>query len=540
MLKESFRARLATLVAAVLLVVAGCQQAKTTGNAEKETKAQKQNKADTSRNEKQASTDISSKDLLLVPDQAVGFASLRVARLWNSPLAKQYRKLLPPDALQQLASIEQKAGLAIDDIKRVTAVVLAMPKGEEEPPSVVIVSTTKPFDPDKLKQAPNIQAKTIDGRKFYVGKQDLAIHVRDDGLIFFGKVVDIESVAYSKKGSSKEGVLRPMLALAEEHDLVAGVTTEPIIQRFGDMTPEGYEAAKKIKLASLVLDLQTEIDLLVTLEFAESKDAEAVKKMLDGLVALANFFMSNQVPPDVQKVVKPILDSVKVNHQGKRVSASLQMSQKLLSELPPMIESIGRKANQVDTQNNLKMIGLAFHDYHDTYGEFPRAAITRGGGKPLLSWRVAILPFIGQGQLYRQFKLDEPWDSPHNKKLLAKMPKVFETPGRKAPPGETYFRVFTGKGAIFDGDKPIALGAIANADGTSNTILVVEAAESVPWTKPSGLPFGKGEILKLVGRPGEKTILVLFADGSVRSIPRDEGLLRKMITAFGGEAIDNK
>ena len=75
------------------------------------------------------------------------------------------------------------------------------------------------------------------------------------------------------------------------------------------------------------------------------------------------------------------------------------------------------------------------HNYHDTYGTFPPAATTDGADKPLLSWRVAILPFLEQQPLYEQFHLDEPWDSPHNKTLIEQMPQVYAIPG--SPTKET-------------------------------------------------------------------------------------------------------
>src|SRR5262249_46508298 len=64
--------------------------------------------------------------------------------------------------------------------------------------------------------------------------------------------------------------------------------------------------------------------------------------------------------------------------------------------------------------NNLKEIALAMHNRHDTYGFLPASAIYSKNGKPLLSWRVELLPFLDQQELYRQFHLDEPWDSEHN------------------------------------------------------------------------------------------------------------------------------
>src|SRR5947207_661102 len=73
---------------------------------------------------------------------------------------------------------------------------------------------------------------------------------------------------------------------------------------------------------------------------------------------------------------------------------------------------------------NLKCITIAFHSAHDANGVLPGDIIGKDG-KPLLSWRVAILPYLAEKKLYDEFKLDEPWDSKHNIKLLEKMPKPY-------------------------------------------------------------------------------------------------------------------
>ena len=74
---------------------------------------------------------------------------------------------------------------------------------------------------------------------------------------------------------------------------------------------------------------------------------------------------------------------------------------------------------------DLKELALALRSYNDAYGHFPPAAVSDKSGKPLLSWRVLMLPWIQQGKLFKEFHLDEPWDSDHNKKLLEKMPPLF-------------------------------------------------------------------------------------------------------------------
>src|SRR5262249_20669195 len=140
--------------------------------------------------------------------------------------------------------------------------------------------------------------------------------------------------------------------------------------------------------------------------------------------------------------------------------------------------------------NNLKQIVLAFHNYESAYGSFPAAAICDKAGKPLLSWRVAILPFVEQDNLYQQFHLNEPWDSEHNKKLLAMMPRIYVADGGDAKmpamPAEgdgvpatqrTNYRVFVGGGAAFDLRKGVKITDFT--DGTSNTIMVVETSATV-------------------------------------------------------------
>jgi hypothetical protein len=116
-------------------------------------------------------------------------------------------------------------------------------------------------------------------------------------------------------------------------------------------------------------------------------------------------------------------------------------------------------------------------------------------GKPLLSWRVLILPYLDNKPLYDRFKLDEPWDSPHNIKLLSEMPKSYEPPGytkEKAPPYHTFIHVFYGNDAAFDWSKGKTIPGLEEniaLDRNDDTFLFVEAGKPVPWTKPEDLPY---------------------------------------------------
>jgi RNA polymerase sigma factor (sigma-70 family) len=187
---------------------------------------------------------------------------------------------------------------------------------------------------------------------------------------------------------------------------------------------------------------------------------------------------------------------------------------------------------------NLRQIGEALHKYHAEHKHFPPAAIYSKDGKPLLSWRVALLPQLGEENLYRQFKLDESWDSEHNKKLLAQMPQVYAPVAGVTTKEEhaTFYRVFTGASTVFEGQEGVKQEAIT--DGLSATILAVEAAQAVPWTRPQELPYDGNPLPKLGGLfPDGFHILV--ADGAVRFVRRrfHEETFRRAITRDDGKSI---
>jgi prepilin-type N-terminal cleavage/methylation domain-containing protein/prepilin-type processing-associated H-X9-DG protein len=209
----------------------------------------------------------------------------------------------------------------------------------------------------------------------------------------------------------------------------------------------------------------------------------------------------------------------------------------LMGLLMPAVQKAREAAARISCANNLKQIGLAMHNFVSASGNFPPPAIT-ADGKPTLSWRVAILPFLDQQELYGKFHLDEPWDSPHNKLLLNRMPDVYAPVIKKNDPiGSTYYQVFAGPGSMFDGDDGTKIQDVT--DGTSNTILVVEASKPVPWTKPADLPFAKAKPLPKLGGWFKGGFNAAFADGSVKFLNSelDSNILRSLITRNAGEVV---
>jgi hypothetical protein len=188
---------------------------------------------------------------------------------------------------------------------------------------------------------------------------------------------------------------------------------------------------------------------------------------------------------------------------------------------------------------NLKHIALAFHAHHDVYGRLPNNVCDKNG-KALLSWRVQILPYLDDdhAQLFGEFKLDEAWDSDHNKKLIEKLPKHYAPIRVKAKAGETFYQVFTGDGAPFGGKQAITLVAIT--DGTSNTGMVFEAGAPVIWTKPDDLVFDAKKALPKLGGLFDGEFHVAVCDGSVILVKKDYDAaeMKHFITHNGGEVLD--
>ncbi len=210
--------------------------------------------------------------------------------------------------------------------------------------------------------------------------------------------------------------------------------------------------------------------------------------------------------------------------------------------LLPALSSARRAARRVSSASNLKHISLSLHNYHSVHKTLPPAYTTDKDGKPLLSWRVRILPYLEQNALYERFHQDEPWDSEHNKKLIPLMPKTLKAPGSKAGPGKTNYLAVRGDKTVFAGAKGIGFSDIR--DGTSNTIMTVEASDesAVVWTKPDDFQYDPKNPIKGLLGPRTRGFNAGFADGSVRFISGtvSPDALKAAFTRDGGEGIDQQ
>jgi len=230
---------------------------------------------------------------------------------------------------------------------------------------------------------------------------------------------------------------------------------------------------------------------------------------------------------------------------GAVLNASPTSAPVMVALLLPAVQAAREAARRSQAMNNLKQVMVAMHRHAAVKPSFPAQAICDAAGRPLLSWRVAILPYLGEEALYRQFHLDEPWDSEHNRPLLARMPAVFADAGddpaeRRA--GLTTLQVVTGEGTPFP-DPRTGISFKDIADGMSKTLAIVEVSpdRAVPWTKPADHPFNPEQPLDGLGTPRrpDGLFLAAFFDGSVQAIMPDvdQGTFRALVTPAGGEPV---
>lgn len=389
--------------------------------------------------------------------------------------------------------------------------------------------------------------------------------VDDRTLLFIPQSAEFAGMALLAATLKKNatGPLADAISEASKHTFAAGINLAPLFRLMERTPPElaPYTALFAARTAVVTGDLATGAKLKLTLTFDDAAKAKRAAPVLEeGFAAVAEKLGAAAVDwkdsnRPSEKGLAPFgallagaLKKASVKASDATVVANLEMdagpaAAKAVGDLITAVQS--RKKMEART-NNLKQIGLALHSYHDAIGRFP-ANVYGPNGEMLLSWRVQILPYLEEDNLFKQFKLDEAWDGPTNKALIERMPKVYQAPDREVVKGQTYYQGFIGP----DARKPQPKGVFGNAwlqgglkngiamtsiaDGTSNTLAVVEARNGIIWSKPDDLPFGGA--VPALGEKGADRAPALRFDGSTMLFPN--GLTAEQfwpyVTVNGGE-----
>ena len=335
----------------------------------------------------------------------------------------------------------------------------------------------------------------------------------------------------------------------------------PNLDKILDMAKQGVpplvvnylNAAKTVKGGTATFSLTAPRLLRVVLDTKDAEAAGNLDELLQQTVRMAGgglMIARQAIPKEAKATLGPLVklaeecvNGVETTKSGSQVTLDVKRPEtldtagaRIVSVLTQSVMEARAAARRAKQMNNLRQVCIAMLMYHEVQHNFPPAVIEKDG-KPLLSWRVAILPYVGEDALYKQFHLNEPWDSPRNLEVAKKMPSILQSPDSPND-GKTQIMLFTGKGTAFDGGKKIRMDDIR--DGASNTILCVEAGadKAVLWTKPEDLPFDPEKPLAALGKVPPMGFCAAFFDGHVEQLKVDDKTLKALITPDGGEVID--
>jgi prepilin-type processing-associated H-X9-DG protein len=502
---------------------------------------------------------------------------VRLADIWNSEAWSEMRQLLLKAGPQALQAFNQRFVPAPSSLDRLTVVVLLL--SEKAPPAIAVyLTTSSPFDPERLMKGSlrGARAENIGTATYHVDeKAGVALQIVDPHTILVGLPESVRAILGKPRRTG--GPLEGTLTLATPTTpIVLGVNVAALPPIPPQQIPPPFASLLKAELFTMSVDVGKHPRFNLSLRFPDPQAAQEGEKAVRAGIAMARMALPlaraqfetmvvgkdknspgtlSELPEAVGglyglamiKAYEELLKDFPLELRGSTLQASVPLPAGFsvsnpatagvaIALLLPAVQKVREAANRTKDANNLKHIALAMHTYHDRFGHLPAAAICSKDGKPLLSWRVALLPYLGEDNLVKQFRLDEPWDSPHNKALLPKMPKVYELPVKEST-SLTYYRVFVGPEAGFDLQKNRRFADIT--DGLSNTWMVVEAAEAVPWTKPDELSYDSKAALPKLGDYVSGGFNVAFMDGSVRFFPRapDEQTMRALITPAGDEVV---
>lgn len=510
-------------------------------------------------------TTPSKADLRYLPANSEVFAVIDLSEVY--PVVKPL--LLPYTPQIQLG--ENMLGLKLEDLKSITVGVggvsdmigMTSPPNPDDVPVTVVLRASKPIDVNKITTLIAMQATTETisegGNKFTKiqpapGEPAGMLWAADANTLVLGPPNAVKAAA----GGSAAASIDNSLFDGNSTFQVAFVPTQPqkslgMIPVPKDAPPEpgadvALDALKTLKptmnAIGIGIDINRDITYTVSVGCADSSGASSSVAALNKLLDFAKSQMGD-APPMVQDAMK----TAKVETQGqsavlKVVQANGQMQLGLvlpaaMAMLGPAISQAQGAARTTSSRNNLRQVGLAFHNFHDAYKRFPNSASKDGSGKRLLSWRVHLLPFLGRQDVYDRFNLEEPWDSPTNRPLVDQMPNVYRPANGGVASGKTRLLAVTGQGTMFEGEKGRGIREVT--DGTANTIMVVQVApeNAVYWTQPDDWELGSNATQGL--NDGSGSFQALFVDGSTKTLSSQasDSQLRGFFTRAGAERPDN-
>lgn len=539
-------------------------------------------------------------DLDLIPPDCAGFLRIRPVELWKSPAFDDQRDVLKLAAKEFAHVFEQKLGVSAGDVERLTFIFPDLNSFNQPFPdgnpmltsSLMVVALGKPYDRDKLIKGLLTDAipHGHDGKKYYLDPENWScLHPVDEKVFVYGSEEALIWLFHQQAKKKETGPLSAALQLAAgKSQIVAAVNGAVFPAEIVRVIPEDLAPLFAARSAMLRLDVEKQLVIELRGDFKNADDAKAGEKAL-GAAAKMLLAHLNQLISRVEKHIKDEnvswaesvghayllawlrranveLSKMRIERAENEISTTFRFD--VVPHLPAMtvmfgsVLSIGRSAAEAfehvgdaigGDRDPLTKIHDALEAYHKDKGHYPPPAITTRDGKPLLSWRVALLPYMGEKALYEQFKLDEPWYSRHNKKLIVKIPQAFRSDSWNARHGKTNYQLFVGEGSLFESGKSFKKDDIK--DKPEHTLLVAKTPydHTARWSRPVDIAFNPKQPLKWYHDKEEREdpifggkrfqrepeMTLLMADGSKRRLEKiDASVLKAIITRNGGETVD--
>ena len=283
---------------------------------------------------------------------------------------------------------------------------------------------------------------------------------------------------------------------------------------------------------------------MAVLQELRQKLAEAMRQQMENAKRLGQPLvrLDGLAPNPALKELNRQLTAMQAEVNGADMIVRLEIDvERLFPDLQRALAGQVQVADESRSgERNLKELARAFEEYRKDHGHYPPAVVHGKGGQPLYSWRVALLPYLGEKELFDKFDKEKPWDHPTNLALLNEMPKVFAHPLMvTTPPVGTCFQLLTGPKALFEKDRRVTRADLAGREG--QTILLVIHHQPVGWTEPRDVLVPEdatevqAKVLSQLGLPGGDTFPAALFDGSIRQLKRDDvsGFLRSLHLANG-------
>ncbi len=505
-----------------------------------------------------------------IPDDALAAVIVSPREWLNSPMLEMF----PLEIMQ--VQVQEELGIDPFDVKQIKAVVTLDP-ATMQPAFGSITTLTGEMDFTQVRAGFHAREDMIQvsGHETYPvdGPPGTVVAMIDKKTLFFGTANLLQSMLDAERGtgqlpallrtmSDDSGVniamvmdpIRPMVsqvAMQSANELAPGLQpltqipglTDAIKVHIGLRDNKGSMRVALVgtddvaaqRIQSILIDSMAAARELgiaeINRSLAGSAESDAMREAADKY--------ANRMADMIMKTLQPQLDGDEVSIETQS-EASIATTGILVGLLLPAVQTARTAARRMSMSNNMKQVMLAFHNYHGTFNRLPPSAITDKEGEPLLSWRVAILPFVEEQGLYQKFHLDEPWDSEHNLPLSKELPAVYGSPNTRTPAGQTILQAVVGDDI---GMKPLKETRFRDfLDGLSNSVMIlqVDADAAVIWSKPEDLEIDMDNPLEHLGNAEMGGFHVGMGDGAVKFISKnvDPELFKKMLTRAGGERVD--